>query len=63
MKAWQVLAVAHNGELVCWNCMTDDEKAVARDEKEIDNISPFFASEVAQPEVCGRCMKIIEGTT
>lgn len=62
MKAWDVLAVATNGELVCWDCMTAHERAVANDKATDDDISPLFVSDVEQEEVCGRCNQVIEGT-
>ena len=62
MKAWEVLAVAHDGELVCWDCMNDHERAVAQDKETDDEISPLFASSVEGEETCGRCLEIIEGT-
>ena len=62
MKAWTVLAIAHDGEMVCWDCMTPEEILVAKDEKLSDEISPLFASDVEGPETCGRCLQIIDGT-
>jgi len=65
MKAWDVLAVAHDGELVCWGCMTPEERRSANDKPrpgDDEEISPLFASDVQGPETCGRCLEIIEGT-
>lgn len=62
MKAYTVLAVARDGEFVCWDCMTAEEKAVARDEKEIDNVSVLFAADVVGTETCGRCGEVVAGT-
>ncbi len=62
MKAWEVLAITRNGEFVCWDCMTLEEKEVANDETEIDDVGVLFASDVNGPESCGRCLNIIDGT-
>ena len=56
MKAWTVLGVIHDGEIVCWECMTKRERIVANDQAEDDDISPVFASdEGADYENCSRC--------
>ena len=56
MKAWTVIGVAHDGELICWDCMTDRERLVAKDIDHDDEINPVFAiSEGAEHENCSRC--------
>ena len=62
MNAWEVLAIARDGEMVCWGCMTKEERACANDKLELDDVSPLFASDVTQEETCGRCGDVIEGT-
>jgi len=54
MKAWEVLAVAVDGELVCPDCAKgkDERKAFV---EAVDGISPLFASDATGDEVCGRC--------
>ena len=58
MKAWTVLAVAHDGEMVCPDCYTPEERSFARDEEDLecDDMSVVFASdEIDDNDVCGRC--------
>ena len=56
MKAWTVLGVVHDGEIICWDCMTERERIVANDEATDDEITPLFASdEGADEETCSRC--------
>jgi len=62
MNAWEVLAIARNGEFVCWDCITKEERACANDKLELDDVSPLFASNVEQEETCGRCGEVIDGT-
>lgn len=62
MKAWEVLAIAKDGEYVCWDCMDAHEHEVASDREQDDDISPLFASNVEQEETCDRCGQVIEGT-
>jgi len=62
MRADTVLAIARDGELVCWKCMTPEEMDVACDRAEIDDVSVMFASNVEGPETCGRCLMVIAGT-
>jgi len=55
VKAWEVVAVAHNGELVCPACYTELEQAVV-DGMEHGEVSCIFASDELKPdEVCSRC--------
>ena len=64
MKAWEVIGIAHDGELVCWNCMTKEEEKVARDEVNDDEITPVFASdENALDECCSRCGNLLWEST
>lgn len=62
MKAWEVLAVAHDGELICFDCMTEEEREVAEGIRVHDDITPLFAIKAHENEVCGRCRLIIIGT-
>lgn len=62
MKAWEVLAIQHDGEIVCPDCYTAAEQACANDTGECDNMSPVFASDIEGPEYCSRCGYIIEGS-
>jgi uncharacterized Zn finger protein (UPF0148 family) len=61
VKAWEVIAVAHDGEIVCPDCYTDAERRVANDasdenDDENEEITPVFASnEIEEDECCGRC--------
>jgi hypothetical protein len=58
MKAWEVIAVERDGELVCRDCCSDEEKAVW-DDSNMNNdaeISVVFASdELEEDACCGRC--------
>ncbi len=70
MKAWDVLAIARDGEFVCWDCMTVQERAYASADDdegaaewaEDNSVSVLFASDASGPETCGRCLQVIDGT-
>ena len=58
MKAWTVVAIAHDGELVCFDCCSDTERRVWQNQERVDDISVVFASdELEEGEVCGRCLE------
>lgn len=65
MKANDIVAVAHNGELVCWDCMTRDETIVAQGApgakimEEDGYLSPAYANELTDEDICGRCLQPI----
>lgn len=57
MKAWEVVAIARDGELVCRDCCDDAERR-AWEDKEPGNpdITVVFASDEGwQNDCCGRC--------
>ena len=62
MHAYDVLAIARDGEFVCWDCMTKEERACANDDTSMDDVLPLFADNVEQQETCGRCGQVIDGT-
>jgi len=59
LPSYTVLAVAHDGELVCEDCLADEgERAVFYDEPDQDDddgVSPVFVEELELDDVCGRC--------
>ena len=55
MRSYDVVAVAHDGEMICPYCMTPEEYSVYLDEQEVDNISPVFADNIQEDDFCGRC--------
>lgn len=56
MKAWTIVAVTHDGELVCCDCYTPEEQRVADDKKTSDDISVIFANdECVDTDSCSRC--------
>ena len=56
MKAWEVLAIAVDGELVCRDCLKPGEETESfHDIGEHPDISVLFASDSTGDEVCGRC--------
>jgi hypothetical protein len=63
MKAWEVIAVAHDGELVCPACYTELERAVV-DGMEHGEVSVIFDSDPLEPgSTCGRCGELIGSMT
>lgn len=56
MKAWEVIAIAIDGEFVCPDCTTtlEEEKAF---EDEVEDMAPLFACDSTGEETCGRCGK------
>lgn len=55
MKAYEVVGIMNNGEVVCPACMTPEENSVATDEGQVDEITPIFAGECEEDETCSRC--------
>jgi hypothetical protein len=54
MKAWEVLAIAVEGELVCSECtQTKEERKAFKDT--VEDMPPLFVSDADGTEVCGRC--------
>lgn len=64
MKAWEVVAIARDGELVCYDCCSDEEKAVWNDQNMNNDaeISVVFASDEGWQDdnCCGRCLRKLE---
>ena len=58
MKAWEVLAIAVDGELVCPDCTANKNERRAFC-AEVDDIAPLFASDATGDETCTRCGKKI----
>ena len=61
MKAWEVIAIAVDGELVCSECAQgfDERRAFV---EEVPDMAPLFASDANGEETCGRCgEKLREG--
>ncbi len=54
MKAWEVIAITVDGELVCPECAQgrDEHKAFV---EEIPDMAPLFASDSNGEETCTRC--------
>jgi hypothetical protein len=54
MKAWEVLAITVDGELVCPDCAEgrDEHRAFV---EAVDDMAPLFASDATGDETCGRC--------
>jgi hypothetical protein len=65
MNAADVVAIAHDGELVCEGCLcTHAERAVFYDwpdaQKLADQdgyLSPAFADQIEPDDICGRCLE------
>ena len=56
MKAWTVIAIARDGEFVCIDCCTKEERDVWTGRLELDDVSVVFASdELDEGQICGRC--------
>lgn len=54
MKAWEVLAISVDGDLVCPDCTNtkEERKAFAAT---VEDMTPLFASDANGTETCGRC--------
>jgi hypothetical protein len=67
MNAADVVAIAHDGELVCEDCLQGHaEKSVfyegpdARECADADGyLSPVFAEHLEEGDTCGRCLQRI----
>jgi len=67
MNSADVIAIAHDGELVCESCLRGDaEKAVFYDKPEAQDLadadgylSVVFVDDVAEDDICGRCFSRI----
>jgi len=65
MKSYDVVAIAHNGEFVCENCLEGKaEKAVFYDlplaqryMAEDGYLNVVFAEDVTENDYCGRCLR------
>ena len=63
MKSYTVVAIAHDGELVCGNCLNSRaELSVFHDwpdaQQHMDTdgyLSAVFAGDIDEDEICGRC--------
>lgn len=55
MNSYEVVGVAHDGEIVCPDCYTEDEEAAAIDDGTSDEISPIFAQDAGETDICSRC--------
>lgn len=49
------MGVTHDGEIVCPDCYTKDEQAAAIDDGTSDEISPIFACDAGETDICSRC--------
>ena len=54
MKAWEVLAITVNGELVCPDCTANKDERLAFCQA-VEDIAPLFASDATGDETCTRC--------
>ncbi len=59
MKAWEVLAIQVDGELVCPDCTQNSDERRAFVEG-VEDMAPLFASDATGEETCGRCGKKID---
>jgi hypothetical protein len=53
LKAWEVIAITVDGEIVCRGCAKDDEKKAFSEP--VDDIGVVFASDANDDETCTRC--------
>jgi hypothetical protein len=61
MKAWEVLGVVHDGELICEDCLVSTKEINAfYDRGEPDNkYTPLFVSDANGDETCTRCGQLL----
>ena len=58
MEAWEVLAIAVDGEFVCENCLkpgAEHDSFYDKEGEQDEEMPPLFASDATGDEVCGRC--------
>jgi len=56
MKAWTVLAIVKDGELICHECLQGkDENEAFHDKGDHPDIGVLFASNAEGDETCTRC--------